>query len=88
MSSMNFKRFRTLDVLNALKFKKLIDASLTALDAVNEASFILPLSSQIVLKNYTLKLRCTYVRRDKLFVSEGLKYMRLRSSTYIHILNI
>ena len=64
MSFLNFKAFRTLDVLDALKFKKLIDASLTAVDAVNEASYILPLSSQNVLKNYTLKLRCTYVRKD------------------------
>ena len=83
MSFLNFKAFRTLDDLNALKFKKLIDASLTAVDAVNEASYILPLSSQNVLKNYTLKLRCTYVRtyvsRNKLFVSEVLN---LHKTTY------
>ena len=40
LSFMNFKAFRILDDLNALKFKKLNDASLTDVDAVNEASFI------------------------------------------------
>ena len=49
LSFMNFKAFRILDDLNALKFKKLNDASLTDVDAVNEASFISPLSSQNVL---------------------------------------
>ena len=49
LSFMNFKAFRILNDLNALRFKKLNDASLTDVDAVNEASFISPLSSQNIL---------------------------------------
>ena len=65
MSFLNFKAFRALDALNAMKFKKLIDAILTASDAVNVTSLFVSLPlSQNLLQHLQLKM---YIRIYFLF---------------------
>ena len=61
MSFLNFKAFRALDALNAMKFKKLIDALLTASDAVNVTSLKSSYHCLHKICFNTLNLRCTYV---------------------------
>ena len=61
MSFLNFKAFRALGALNASKFKKLVDALLTASDAVNVTSSKSSYHCLHKICFNTLNLRCTYV---------------------------